>query len=138
MERIKVKTDKGVEELEEFKAYFGSNTHENLESTNTKKLVKKIFFEILDKVEEFTANGSGWYFKEVVKLEIKSVKFNPTKGSSYIDLPKRIKDKKAIINVKNKDGKCFLWCILRYLHPKERDEETRHKISCFLVILPNG
>ena len=33
------------------------------------------------------------------------------------------KNKKAIVNIENKDEKCFLWCILRYLHPKERDEE---------------
>ena len=57
------------------------------------------------------------------KLEIHTIEFNPTKGSSYIDLPGWIKNKKAIVNIKNKDEKCFLWCILRYLHPKERDEE---------------
>ena len=62
-------------------------------------------------------------FKEVVKLEIHTAEFNPTKGGSYIDLPKWIKDKKAIINIKNKDDKCFLWCILRYLYPRDRDEE---------------
>ena len=29
------------------------------------------------------------------------------------------------LNIENKDEKCFLWCVLgmRYLHPKERDEE---------------
>ena len=31
--------------------------------------------------------------------------------------------KKAIVNIKNKDEKCFLWCILRYLHPKDSHEE---------------
>jgi len=25
--------------------------------------------------------------------------------------------KKAIINIQNEDEKCFIWCILRYLHP---------------------
>ena len=25
----------------------------------------------------------------------------------------------AIINIKNEDDKCFLWSVLRYLHPKE-------------------
>ena len=34
-----------------------------------------------------------------------------------------LSNKKAIVNIENKDEKCFLWCILRYLHPKERDEE---------------
>ena len=57
------------------------------------------------------------------KLEIHTVEYNPTKGSSYIPLPGWISNKKAIVNLKNKDEKCFLWCILRYLYPRDRDEE---------------
>ena len=30
--------------------------------------------------------------------------------------------KKAIINLQNRDNKCFLWSVLRYLHPANRDE----------------
>ena len=48
---------------------------------------------------------------------------NIDENASYIPLPEWIKNKKAIVNIKNKDDKCFLWCILRYLYPKERDEE---------------
>ena len=29
--------------------------------------------------------------------------------------------KKAIINMENKDNKCFLWSILRYLHPIQKN-----------------
>ena len=43
------------------------------------------------------------------------------KGSSYIPLPDWISKKRAIINIQNRDEKCFLWCVLRYLHPKEKD-----------------
>ena len=123
MGRISVKTDKGVEEVEEDKAYFCSKTYKNLESTDLEKLIGKCFSKIIEDIMEYRSNGSGWYFKEVVKLEIHTTEHNPTKGSSYIDLPKWIKDKKAIVNIKNKDDKCFIWCILRYLHPKERDAE---------------
>ena len=45
------------------------------------------------------------------------------KGSSFIPLPEFIKRKNAIINMENKDDKCFLWCVLRYLHPKQWHEE---------------
>ena len=30
-----------------------------------------------------------------------------------------LRKKKATTNIKNEDNKCFLWSILRYLHPKE-------------------
>ena len=39
------------------------------------------------------------------------------KGFSYIPLPEFIRNKNAVVNLKNKDQKCFLWCVLRYLHP---------------------
>ena len=123
MERISVKTDKGVEEVEKVKSYFSSKTYMNLVSTNPEKLVQKCFSKILSDLEEYNSNGSGWYFKEVLKLEVNTIEFNPTKGSSYISLPDWLSNKKAIVNIQNKDEKCFLWCILRYLYPKETHEE---------------
>ena len=123
MERIAVKTDRVVEEIDEDKAYFCSKTYRNLESTDIEKLISKCFGKIIGDIMEYNTNGSGWYFKEVLKLEITTSEYNPNKGTSYISLPDWIKNKKAIINIKNKDDKCFLWCILRYLHPKERDAE---------------
>ena len=30
-----------------------------------------------------------------------------------------LRKKNAIINIKNEDDECFLWSVLRYLHPKE-------------------
>ena len=123
MEKIINTKDGGIMGIEQAKSYFSSETKYNLKSTNVNELIKGIVNSFVNSIEEFNTNGSGWTFKEVEKLEIHTTEYNPNKGSSYIDLPKWIKDKKAIINIKNKDDKCFLWCILRYLHPKERDAE---------------
>ena len=43
-------------------------------------------------------------------------------GSSYISLPDWISKKRAIINIQNRDEKCFLWCILRYLYPRDKND----------------
>ena len=122
-ERISVKTDKGVEKLEEYEAFFSASNYKNLKSTNIEKLLKKGFGKILKDVEEFNLNSSNWVFKEVLRLEVHTVEYNPIKGSSYIDLPQWIKNKQAIINIKNRDDKCFIWSILRYLYPKEKDPQ---------------
>ena len=45
----------------------------------------------------------------MVNLEIHTAEFNPMNGSSYIPLPDWISNKKAIVNIQNKDEKCFLW-----------------------------
>ncbi|CAH3195844.1 unnamed protein product [Porites evermanni] len=112
--------------LKEDKAYFNSGTCSNLYSTDVNKLIHKCVNKIIEELESYQKNGSGWYFKEIIQLEIHTVEFNPTKGSTYIPLPDWITNKKAIVNIENKDEKCFLWCILRYLHPKE-DNDTRLK-----------
>ena len=113
----------GISNIVTTKAYFNSETVENLRFSDSDELLEYCYNNIYARVDNYTRDGSKWYLKEIVQLEIHTTEHNPTKGSSYIDLPKWIKDKKAIINIKNRDDKCFLWCILRYLHPKEKDAE---------------
>ena len=104
------------------KAYFNSETHINLRSTDVKEILFKVFRSILENITIYQQNGSGWYFREIVHLEIHTADFNPMRGSSYIRLPDWIMRKKAIVNIQNKDEKCFLWCVLRYLHPIGRKD----------------
>ena len=87
MEQQILSKDKGVVGLKQDKAYFRSGTHINLKSTDVEKLIDKCVKKIIEDLEIFQKNGSGWYFNEVVQLEIHTVEFNPTKGSSYIPLP---------------------------------------------------
>ena len=77
----------------------------------------------MEKLADYQTNGSGWYFKEVISLEIYTVDYKTLKGESYIPLPDFLMRKKAIINMENKDNKCFLWSVLRYLHPKQSHGE---------------
>ena len=69
-------------------------------------------------MSNFQIPGSNWRFKSVIKLYINTVVYKPLKGSSYIPLPKILADKKAIINIENKDDcQCFKWCFVRALNP---------------------
>ena len=102
--------------------YFQSKTKINLEGTNVKTFLKDMVKEILNNLTIYQKNGSGWYFKEVIRLEIHIVEYKPLSGETYIPLPENIMRKKAIINIHNKDDKCFLWSILRYLHPIQMNE----------------
>ena len=95
----------------------------NLESSDVKEILFNVIRTILDKISIYQMNGSGWYFKEVINLEIHTVDLNPMRGSSYIPLPDWIIRKKAILNIRNTDDKCFLWCVLRYLNPKPNNDD---------------
>ena len=105
---------------EQNNAYFQSQTYINLEKTEVKDILKEMIKQILNTLSIYQKNGSGWYFKKVIRLEIHIVEYKPMKGGSYIPLPNFIMRKKAIINMENEDNKCFLWSILRYLHPREK------------------
>ena len=94
------------------KAYFNTET---FESMDVKEILSQMIKQILNKIQYYQHKGSGWYFKEVLSLEIHTVSYKPVKGSCYIPLPDFIK--KCIVNLENKDDKCFQWCILRYLYP---------------------
>ena len=48
------------------------------------------------------------------------------KGMGYFDLPQPIKAKRAVINVQNKDNRCFEYAILSDLHHNEiKDSHQR-------------
>ncbi|GFW62178.1 uncharacterized protein TNCV_1686091 [Trichonephila clavipes] len=85
-----------------------------LECTDLNEFYNEVVVDKLKREkEEFEARGSGWRLIEIKYLELRINKYNPLRGSSYIDLPRRIKAKKAVINVKNLDhNKCFMWAIL--------------------------
>jgi hypothetical protein len=60
-------------------------------------------------------------------LEIKINKYVSFKGGSYIPLPEEIKNKHAIINIKTRYNKCFLWSILSALHPCKKNPQRASK-----------
>ena len=74
-------------------AYFQSQTHVNLEKTDVKVILKYMIIENLGGLINYQKKGSGWYFKEVTRLEIHIVEYKPMRGSSFIPLPDFIKKK---------------------------------------------
>ena len=75
--------------------------------------------KILEKMTTFQSMGSGWRLYNIIKLELHTTRYNPLRGETWIPLPKELANKKAIINMKNEDNKCFLCSVLRALNPKD-------------------
>ena len=112
MERQIIEDPKGKSKIiiEQSYSYFQTGTYINDEKTDVKVFLKNMIKEILATLAIYQENGSGWY--------------KPNKGGgSYIPLTEFIQKKNAIINIKNKDDKCFLWSVLRHLHPVQKNGE---------------
>ena len=98
------------------------------ESTDPHEIYKEMVDEIEEEVQKVEhAAGSGWVFVEVENLTLHTDIWDPIKTGSYIDLPKELKNKNAIVNMKNEDDKCFMWCVLRALNPKDNHPERIDK-----------
>ena len=77
------------------------------------------FAHLIESIEKLIQNGSGWTVDSLMTLWLDIAKYQPLKGGSYIELPKALKDKKAIVNVKNTDDCCLRWALRSALFPVE-------------------
>ena len=108
--------------------YFHSAIKIILENTD----VVEVFNEMLDEIETAiqrteNAEGSGWVLIKVINVTLHTAKWDSLNPGSCMELPVNLKNKKAIINMKNQDEKCFLWCVLRALNPKNNHPERVDK-----------
>ena len=95
-----------------------------LEGTDENDIYDEMVEEIMEEIDKTeTAEGSGWRFEKVEKLVLHTTRWDPINAGSYIELPPELKNRKAIINMKNQDDKCFMWCVLRALNLKNKDNE---------------
>ena len=90
--------------------------------------LKKSFEEILYAIDVWINNGSGWIIELIESQYINISTYRPLSGSSYMDLPVELRSpRKGLINIKNKDKKCFLWCHVRHINLSNKHPERIKK-----------
>ncbi len=106
-------------------AWFNSGMMSSLSKSciNDEEL-KRLINEIVEKVNVFTSQGSGWIINDLLEFKIKLIEYKPLKASSYMELPEQFRNSKyKLINVKNNDNECFKWCISRYFCLDQKNPE---------------
>ena len=84
--------------------------------------------EILNVVDKWVSEGSGWIIDRIDSHYINVTLYKPLNGSSYMELPTELRNpKKGLINIKNKDDECFRWCHIRHLNPQTEHPERIKK-----------
>ena len=84
--------------------------------------------EILNVIDKWVSEGSGRVIDSINNHYINVTTYKPLHGSSYIELPMELRNpKKGLINIKNKDDKCFSWCHIRHLNPQTEHPERIKK-----------
>ena len=74
-------------------------------------------FKLNYRLENWVIHGSGWIVQEIISQFLNVSSYLPLSGSTYIKLPAELQHPmKELINIKNNDNKCFLWCMVRHLN----------------------
>ena len=95
---------------------------------NQKYHLKDSFDEPLYLLDIWSTEGSGWIIDKIEGLYINISNYEPLLGGSYISLPKALNNSmKGLINLKNKDHKCFMWCHVRLINPTNSHPERINK-----------
>jgi len=111
----------GEDEDEMNEKNFRSKMYEVVSEDEIDDAMNHALTDLIKEIEEFSAHGSAWLFRRNKKLDINLYSFKPIRGSSFIELPPIIANKQACINIKNKDLKCFLYCVIAHDHPQKRN-----------------
>ena len=94
--------------------YFGSTTRTVI---NHKFSLENAFQEILYRIDNWINKGSGWIVELIESQYINISTYRPLSGRSYVQLPVELKSpKRGLINIKNRDQKCFLWFHVRHIN----------------------
>ena len=78
--------------------------------------------EILNRIARWISKGSGCVIQSIRNFYLNIVSYVPLKRRSYLPLPEELRHhRKGLINLKNDDNRCFLWCHVRYKNPLQRN-----------------
>ena len=102
------------EKVEEMNHYFDRMqpvilTEHNIDILNN--LLNQFIDEVKGQIEAWSERGSGWILDKILEAFINVARYQPMRGGSYMPLPTKLKNKKAVLNIQNRDNQCLRWAI---------------------------
>ncbi|KAL6416396.1 hypothetical protein ACFW04_013512 [Cataglyphis niger] len=90
---------------------------------------------ILASLEEFQERDSGWALSRILNLTVNVNRYNPMRAGCYVEVPRRIKLKRAVINVRSADDACFAWSVVAALYPVGKNAERSSRYPHYTAVL---
>ena len=72
---------------------------------------------LLNFIEVYKHNGSGWVFSNFTSLQLTLGHLDPLRASAFLPLPRWIQAKRAVVNGIGTGDDCFKWAVLAGMHP---------------------
>jgi hypothetical protein len=107
---------------------------------NNFEQVESVMRMQLDEVIEIIPpNGSDIGVEDVVCYHVRFWEYKPsvirkdnsiyTKGNGFIEIPEWLKNRKAIINIKNTDDQCFIKCLYRAINYDKKNRNNNRDVN---------
>jgi len=85
--------------------------------------LQEVAAHLSKQLDDFDRRSSGFVLDHITKFTSCIAQYRPLHGSSYIATPQWLAKKRAVVNIKNTDSKCFVWSVLAALHPAARNPD---------------
>ena len=72
--------------------------------------------QLLNFIEVYEQNGSGWGFSIFVSLQLSLWHLDPLRASAFVPLPNWIQTRRAVVNIRGTGNDCFIWAVLAGMH----------------------
>lgn len=124
--------------------WFPSKNHVIISSENISSVINTCFDDILGFYDAFLQLGSGWILSHIINLRLSVCQFIPLRGGCLNHkLPKIIKNKKAVVDIRSPKGQCFIYAVLAGMcpniaHPERYQNYKRYlrRLNCTNIAYP--
>ena len=102
------------EEKEEMNHYFDRMQPVILNQHNIdiiKPLLNQFIDQVKGEIEAWSERGSSWIMDKIFEAYINVARYQPMRGGSFMPLPTKLKNKKTVLNIPNRDNECLRWAI---------------------------
>ena len=101
------------------------------------KLIKQKFDEFIERtkgeIENWSEKGSGWEVERIMVAYVNVARYQPLRGGTYLPLPAKLANKKAIVNVQNRDNERLKWSLRAALFPpkdgKHAERPSKYSVN---------
>ena len=103
--------------------YSNSKAEIIINQSDIDDMFKSIYITGMSSIQKSLGKDAGYIIDSVIDHNISISKYNPSTGSSYIKVPKKLDHpRKGLIKIQNidDDNKCFK-CLARYLNTADRN-----------------
>ena len=96
--------------------------------------ITEMYKEIMTRNENAMRNESKLEIVNIFYITIMLSRFEPLTASHFRLRPKFLEKKQAILNIQNRDQKCFAYAILSAFHPAKKNPERAKQYQEFYQI----